>query len=62
MREVWYDERMGNRNWDDIRRKYAQVAGDLQSIEGLTTVVELMLGELNGSHLASPRIASRVNR
>jgi tricorn protease len=51
MREVWYDERMGNRNWDEIRRKYAQVAGDLQTAEGLATVVELMLGELNGSHL-----------
>ncbi len=51
MREVWYDERMGNRNWDDIRRKYAQVAGDLQSIDALSTVIELMLGELNGSHL-----------
>ena len=51
MREVWYDERMGNRNWDEIRRKYEHVAGDLQSMEGLTTVVELMLGELNGSHL-----------
>lgn len=51
MREVWYDQRMGNRNWDEIGRKYAQVAGELQTIEGLATVVELMLGELNGSHL-----------
>ncbi len=51
MREVWYDARMGNRNWDEIRRKYAQMAGELQSVEGLATVVELMLGELNGSHL-----------
>ncbi|MDX1928095.1 MAG: S41 family peptidase [Pirellulaceae bacterium] len=51
MREVWYDPRMGNRNWDEISRKYAQVAGDLQTVEGLATVVELMLGELNGSHL-----------
>ena len=51
MREVWYDERMGNRNWDEVRRKYEKVAGDLQTMDGLTTVVELMLGELNGSHL-----------
>lgn len=51
MREVWYDARMGNRNWDEIGRKYAQVAGELQSIDGLATLVELMLGELNGSHL-----------
>ncbi len=60
MREVWYDDRMGNRNWDEIRRKYAQVAGDLQSVDGLSTVVELMLGELNGSHLGfSPNFAPR---
>ncbi len=51
MREVWYDERMGNRNWDEIRRKYAHAAGDLQTVEGLASIVELMLGELNGSHL-----------
>ncbi len=51
MREVWYDERMGNRNWDEIRRKYMPVAKELQNIEGLTAIVELMLGELNGSHL-----------
>ncbi len=51
MREVWYDERFANRNWDEIRRKYSPVAAEMGDIDGLSSVVELMLGELNGSHL-----------
>ncbi len=51
MREVWYDENFANRNWDQIRRKYGDVAESMNSTAGLAQVVELMLGELNGSHL-----------
>ena len=51
MRDGFYDERLGNRNWDAIRRKYADAAAEAPDAEGLATVVNLMLGELNGSHL-----------
>lgn len=51
MREVWYDDRFGNHNWDGVRRKYADVAKQMHDPRGLSEVVQLMLGELNGSHL-----------
>ncbi len=57
MRDRYYDERLGNRNWDAIRRKYADMAAAAPDPDTLATVVQLMLGELNGSHLgftASP--------
>ena len=47
----WYDERLGNRDWDAIRRKYTPMAGEATDSETFATVVQLMLGELNGSHL-----------
>ena len=51
MREVWYDDAFAGRNWAAIRRKYHDVAGQIVEPAGLAQVVELMLGELNGSHL-----------
>lgn len=51
MREAWYDERYANKNWDEIRRKYSDTAALMTSTSGLASIVELMLGELNGSHL-----------
>lgn len=51
MREVWYDSRYANHNWDEIRRKYAPVAGEMHDTAGMAGVIYLMLGELNGSHL-----------
>ena len=61
MRDWWYDDRFDNRNWDAIRRKYRDQAGQSHDIESFSTVVHLMLGELNGSHLgfrASPLTTS----
>ena len=51
MRDRWYDERLGNRNWDAVRRKYTDMAAQSPDRETFATVVQLMLGELNGSHL-----------
>jgi tricorn protease len=51
MRDNWYDERLGNRDWPAIRRKYSDMAAAAPDSEAFTTVVQLMLGELNGSHL-----------
>lgn len=51
MRDWFYDGRHGNTNWDAIRRKYADLAAGSVDMSQFTTVVHLMLGELNGSHL-----------
>lgn len=51
MREVWYDPRYAHKNWDEIRRKYSATAAMMHDTASLAKVVELMLGELNGSHL-----------
>jgi len=51
MRDNFYDERLGNRNWDAIRRKYADMAANAPDVDAFALVVNLMLGELNGSHL-----------
>ena len=51
MRDHYYDPRLNNRDWDAVRRKYAPLAEVATSADELATVVRLMLGELNGSHL-----------
>lgn len=51
MREAWYDPQYGKHNWAEVRRKYIAAAGQMLDPAGLGQVVELMLGELNGSHL-----------
>ncbi len=51
MRDHYYDPRLNNRDWDAVRRKYAPLAQVATSADELATVVRLMLGELNGSHL-----------
>jgi tricorn protease len=51
MREVWYDSRYANKNWSAIRRKYIDAAAAMPDTSGLAEVIQLMLGELNGSHL-----------
>ena len=60
MRDGFYDERLGNRNWDAIRRKYADAAAEAPDPDGLATVVSLMLGELNGSHLGYMSTSGRT--
>ncbi|MFC1715981.1 S41 family peptidase, partial [Candidatus Poribacteria bacterium] len=51
MRDQYYDERLGNRNWDAIRRKYIEMATKAPTKAIFGRAVSLMLGELNGSHL-----------
>jgi len=51
MRDQYYDERLGNRNWDAIRRKYGEAAAKAVDADSFAIVINLMLGELNGSHL-----------
>lgn len=58
MRDQWYDERMGNRNWDEVRRKYQPAARAAADDLQFSTVVNMMLGELNGSHLGFVPVGS----
>ena len=51
MRDHFYDAQLGNRDWDAVRRKYRDMAGESPDGRTLGNVVNLMLGELNGSHL-----------
>ncbi|MFO0808431.1 MAG: S41 family peptidase [Gemmataceae bacterium] len=51
MRDNWYDEKLGNRDWNAVRTKYIDMAAAAPDAEAFGTVVSLMLGELNGSHL-----------
>ena len=63
MRDNWYDERLNNRDWNAVREKYRAASAQAADQDTLAIVVNLMLGELNGSHLgfsitaggASPR-------
>lgn len=51
MRDNFYDGKVNNRNWDEIFRKYADMASRIKSNDNFARVMSLMLGELNGSHL-----------
>jgi tricorn protease len=51
MRDHWYDAKLGNNDWDKVRRKYRDMAEQAPDMESVQTVVQMMLGELNGSHL-----------
>jgi len=51
MRDSFYDGALNNRNWDAIRRKYARLAKSSVDGETFRSVVNLMLGELNASHM-----------
>lgn len=51
MRDWWYDDNYGNHNWNQIRRKYGAAAAAAGDLSSLARVIQLMLGELNGSHL-----------
>jgi tricorn protease len=50
MRDNFYDPKLGNRDWNAIREKY-RAASETPDVDALATVANLMLGELNGSHL-----------
>ena len=51
MRDHYYDERLGNRDWNAVRAKYSDMAAAAPDMRAVVEVVQLMLGELNGSHL-----------
>lgn len=51
MRDHFYDEKLGKSDWNKVREKYRPLASQAIDMETFTTVVQLMLGEINGSHL-----------
>jgi len=51
MRDHFYDSKLGNRDWNAVREKYRAIAGEVVDNDSLGTIVQMMLGELNGSHL-----------
>ena len=51
MRDTFYDPRMGGKDWTAIRARYADAAEATRTRDELEQVVEMMLGELNASHL-----------
>ena len=51
MRDHFYDEKLGNSDWEAVRNKYRPLAREALDLETFTTVVQLMLGEINASHL-----------
>lgn len=51
MRDNFYDPALNNRNWNEIFRKYLTMAKQAKTDSTFGEVVNLMLGELNGSHL-----------
>ncbi|MGC6487116.1 MAG: S41 family peptidase [Planctomycetota bacterium] len=66
MRDRFYDPDMNNRDWDAVRRKYRPVAAQCLGQREFTDLMNMMLGELNASHMghrggsdALPSAASR---
>ncbi|MEO1618351.1 MAG: S41 family peptidase [Planctomycetota bacterium] len=50
MRDRWYDPALGGRNWNAVRRKFQPAAENAISSAAFGEIMQLMLGELNGSH------------
>ena len=51
MRDRFYDPDMNNRDWDAVRRKYRPVAAQCLGQREFTDLMNMMLGELNASHM-----------
>ena len=47
----FYDEKYHGANWNQVRDKYMQIVPHIAQREDLYSLVSLMLGELNASHL-----------
>jgi len=51
MRDRYYDETLNHKDWDAMFQRYAGAATTAPDERAFATVVDMLLGELNGSHL-----------
>lgn len=51
VRDQFYDKNLGNRDWGTIRLKYRPMVSQVDRQADLAKVINLMLGELNASHI-----------
>jgi tricorn protease len=51
MRDRFYDHALNNRDWNAIRAKYRPVAAELLGADEFSRLMNMMLGELNASHM-----------
>ncbi len=51
IRDRFYDPRLNNRDWEEVRMKYELAAAQAPSKDNYGRVMALMLGELNASHM-----------
>ncbi len=51
MRDRFYDEAYNNRDWYEIRAKYRPIAAQCLGAREFSDLMNLMLGELNASHM-----------
>ena len=51
MRDRFYDPELNDRDWDAVRKKYRDVAGQLLGRREFSLLMNMMLGELNASHM-----------
>jgi tricorn protease len=53
MREGFYDDQFHGVNWDAVRAEYAPVIAGVRTPDEMRRVLNLMMGELNASHLGA---------
>lgn len=58
LRDRFYDGALNNRDWDAVRLKYEDMAAETQDWAAFDRVIEMLLGELNASHLGLTRSGS----
>ena len=62
MRDAFYDPGMAGRNWDKVRAKYRPMARAAGTRQELEQVCNLMLGELNASHMGFRALGGQWTR
>ena len=53
MRNGFYDDKFHGANWDAVRTEYAPVIAGVRTPDEMRRVLNLMMGELNASHLGA---------
>jgi tricorn protease len=51
LKDRFYDPALNNRDWEAVRLKYEDQAATLGSWDGFSKIAEMLVGELNASHM-----------